>query len=53
MEVVRAACTHITVLDFGKTIAEGPPEQVLKLDSVIAAYLGDPDDPALAVRRTT
>ena len=52
MEVVRAACTHITVLDFGKTIAEGPPEQVLKLDSVIAAYLGDPDDPALAVRRT-
>jgi branched-chain amino acid transport system permease protein len=53
MEVVRAACTHVTVLDFGAVIAEGAPGEVLQMDAVVAAYLGDPDDPALATRRTT
>jgi branched-chain amino acid transport system permease protein len=53
MEVVRAACTHVTVLDFGAVIAEGAPDEVLQMDAVVTAYLGDPDDPALATRRTT
>jgi branched-chain amino acid transport system permease protein len=53
MEVVRAACTHVTVLDFGAVIAEGAPDAVLQMDAVVAAYLGDPDDPALTARRTT
>lgn len=41
MRVVRAACAHITVLDFGRTIAEGAPEEVLQLGAVVSAYLGD------------
>lgn len=44
MEVVRAACSHITVVDFGKKIAEGTPEEALQLNVVVAAYLGGPDD---------
>jgi len=43
MEVVRACCSHITVMDFGKKIAEGRPEDVLKMDTVVAAYLGTAD----------
>jgi branched-chain amino acid transport system permease protein len=41
MEVVLAACEHITVLDFGQTIADGAPSEVLAMGSVVSAYLGE------------
>ncbi|GLZ41366.1 ATP-binding cassette domain-containing protein [Actinokineospora sp. NBRC 105648] len=41
IELVRAVCDQIVVLDFGSVIASGPPEQVLSDPAVIAAYLGD------------
>ncbi|MBM7773369.1 branched-chain amino acid transport system permease protein [Actinokineospora baliensis] len=41
IEVVRATCDQVVVLDFGRVIAAGPPEQVLSDPTVIAAYLGD------------
>jgi branched-chain amino acid transport system permease protein len=50
MEVVRASCSHITVMDFGKKIAEGRPEDVLKMDTVVAAYLGTADKAAVIER---
>ncbi|MDQ6437521.1 ATP-binding cassette domain-containing protein [Mesorhizobium sp. LHD-90] len=40
MDLVRAACSHIAVLDFGKVIASGPPAQVLAETVVKTAYLG-------------
>jgi branched-chain amino acid transport system permease protein len=47
MEVVRASCSHITVMDFGRKIAEGRPEDVLKMETVVAAYLGTADQAAV------
>jgi branched-chain amino acid transport system ATP-binding protein/branched-chain amino acid transport system permease protein len=41
MDVVSAACAHVTVLDFGSEIASGPPREVLQHGAVISAYLGD------------
>ncbi|WP_035303182.1 ABC transporter permease subunit [Actinokineospora inagensis] len=41
IEVVRATCDQVVVLDFGQVIAAGPPEQVLTDPVVIAAYLGE------------
>ena len=40
IELVRAICDEVVVLDFGRVIAQGPPERVLSDPAVIAAYLG-------------
>jgi branched-chain amino acid transport system ATP-binding protein len=40
MGVVMNLCEHITVLNFGQTIAAGPPEAVQADRHVIEAYLG-------------
>lgn len=40
MDLVRAACSDITVLDFGRVIASGPPAVVLEDPRVRKAYLG-------------
>ncbi len=40
MDLVRAACSSVAVLDFGKMIASGPTAKVLELPAVKTAYLG-------------
>jgi branched-chain amino acid transport system ATP-binding protein len=41
MDLVMRVCDDITVLDFGKVIAHGSPDQVRTDPAVLAAYLGD------------
>jgi branched-chain amino acid transport system ATP-binding protein len=40
MGVVMDICDHVVVLDYGRTIADGTPEQVRKDSAVLDAYLG-------------
>jgi branched-chain amino acid transport system permease protein len=46
MAMVEQVADHITVLNFGKRIADGTPSEVLRHPDVIAAYLGE-ERPAL------
>jgi branched-chain amino acid transport system ATP-binding protein len=41
MALVMDVCSELTVLDFGKVIATGSPEEIRANDLVRAAYLGD------------
>ena len=40
MGLVLTICDHIVVLEFGKVIAAGPPDEVRRNEQVVRAYLG-------------
>jgi branched-chain amino acid transport system permease protein len=48
MGLVEKVSDRITVLNFGRKIAEGLPDEVLRHPDVIAAYLGEPNAAARA-----
>ena len=51
MRVIFRVCEAIQVLDFGKTMAFGSPEEIRTNHQVIAAYLGEEGAAAIEERR--
>jgi sulfate-transporting ATPase len=52
MNFVMSVCDELVVLDFGRRIAEGVPEEVRREPGVIAAYLGQDHDEVVGVAGT-
>lgn len=44
MSLVQACCENTAVLDFGRLIATGPTDEVLRDPNVVRAYLGDEEE---------
>jgi branched-chain amino acid transport system ATP-binding protein len=47
MSLVMRIADHIVVLDYGRKIADGPPERIKRNPTVIKAYLGETEDEEL------
>jgi branched-chain amino acid transport system ATP-binding protein len=52
MPVVMSIAQRVLVLDFGKVIAYGTPEEIKRNPQVIEAYLGTADEDASAVEKS-
>jgi branched-chain amino acid transport system ATP-binding protein len=48
MDLVLTISDYVYVLDFGRVIAQGHPDQVREEPAVIAAYLGQPREATVA-----
>jgi ABC-type branched-subunit amino acid transport system ATPase component len=44
MTLVRAACDHVVVLNFGQVLARGTPAEIARDPAVVEAYLGSAED---------
>ena len=40
MRAVTALADHVAVLNFGQLLAQGSPQDVMRQDAVVEAYLG-------------